>query len=1125
MNNGYRLTPALILGLCCGILLSSLVTAAPAKRQETQPLPLPSVEALEAEKKAAETDNRLDDTLKPKVLEFYDQAISARQATDTLKAQLDQLKTLIQAAPRRIQDIQTALQNPPAPKVVHPDKLSSEQIEQQFKQEELDWQHRKTQLQQKEEELNQLITHNQPLNEKIATNTQLLQQLNQDLTRTEANKTLQKARMSALAMRKALRMAELNLWQLQLSQQDLLTNLTQAERNQLADQVSRSQQQVDIFRNLAQQRREQNAQAARQQAEQLQQASQLQTELLHRFGLDDVTQYRVELEAVIQQEKGVADNLMNTRTHLDTLKANFERIRQRVELLGATAGINRLLQKYQQNLPSLATFRQTAKERRKTIDQVTDRQLELEETQRNLIDSQTLTQQLPPDQPQITQPVIQNLQAKREALNELQKVYGRFVSQLSALDLAERERLEVATAFSRYLDSQLLWMPSTDWHSWFKVDDLLPALQWLLEPTNLQQGLDALQQIGNDHSLSLALGMMAVLLLQFYRSRLTQRLSHIGQMTRKIRTDSFVLTLRALLLTALLAAPWPLLLIYTGWRLHQLNSDQTYINGLTDSFIYMGLMLLLLNLTRQICCAGGLGEYHLRWPHKTRASLGKELTWLLLSLLPLGLIATFSNADAIPAPVQLLGRYAFLVMIGLCILFFFRFLRQPSILITELAEKHPNRWLIRLHFLWFPLLIATGVALMLAEGVGYHYTVWQLQQQLQLTVWFLFGLWIGKDLLLRWLYVTERRLRFEEVLRRREELRAQHKAAESAADSAPSNPFAEEMPEINYSELSEQAKRLLHASFMFGMILGIWLIWRDWLPSLNLFFQTPLPLETTQTIDGISKTVPLTLADAVLALFIILITILAAKDLPGVLEISLLQHLPLEPGVRYAITTLSQYAIVATGLILTFSTIGIEWSSIQWLVAALSVGLGFGLQEIVANFISGIIVLFERPIRVGDIVTIGNTSGVVTRINIRATTILNWDKRELLVPNKELITGQVLNWTLSSGLNRIVIAVGISYDADVDKALQLMNEAACEGSRVLSDPPPLVSFDGFGENALLLQVRCYLQSLEDRQFTMTEVSKLILQKFQQAGIDMAFPQRDIHLTNKEPLTIRVVSAE
>lgn len=414
---------------------------------------------------------------------------------------------------------------------------------------------------------------------------------------------------------------------------------------------------------------------------------------------------------------------------------------------------------------------------------------------------------------------------------------------------------------------------------------------------------------------------------------------------------------------------------------------------------------------------------------------------------------------------------------------------------------------------------------MLAEGVGYHYTVWQLQQQLQLTVWFLFGLWIGKDLLLRWLYVTERRLRFEEVLRRREELRAQHKAAESAADSAPSNPFAEEMPEINYSELSEQAKRLLHASFMFGMILGIWLIWRDWLPSLNLFFQTPLPLETTQTIDGISKTVPLTLADAVLALFIILITILAAKDLPGVLEISLLQHLPLEPGVRYAITTLSQYAIVATGLILTFSTIGIEWSSIQWLVAALSVGLGFGLQEIVANFISGIIVLFERPIRVGDIVTIGNTSGVVTRINIRATTILNWDKRELLVPNKELITGQVLNWTLSSGLNRIVIAVGISYDADVDKALQLMNEAACEGSRVLSDPPPLVSFDGFGENALLLQVRCYLQSLEDRQFTMTEVSKLILQKFQQAGIDMAFPQRDIHLTNKEPLTIRVVSAE
>ena len=159
-------------------------------------------------------------------------------------------------------------------------------------------------------------------------------------------------------------------------------------------------------------------------------------------------------------------------------------------------------------------------------------------------------------------------------------------------------------------------------------------------------------------------------------------------------------------------------------------------------------------------------------------------------------------------------------------------------------------------------------------------------------------------------------------------------------------------------------------------------------------------------------------------------------------------------GCRYTVTTLTSYGIVAVGLLLALSSIGARWSHFQWLVAALGVGIGFGLQEIVANFISGLIILFERPVRVGDYVTIGETDGFVTKIRIRATTIRSRDAHELLVPNKEFITNRLLNWTLSDEVIRVEIAVGVAYGSDVERALALIKEAAEGHEHVLHDPSP-----------------------------------------------------------------------
>jgi potassium efflux system protein len=199
------------------------------------------------------------------------------------------------------------------------------------------------------------------------------------------------------------------------------------------------------------------------------------------------------------------------------------------------------------------------------------------------------------------------------------------------------------------------------------------------------------------------------------------------------------------------------------------------------------------------------------------------------------------------------------------------------------------------------------------------------------------------------------------------------------------------------------------------------------------------------------------------------------------------------------------------GFVVGANAIGLRWQSIQWLAAALTVGLGFGLQEIFANFVSGLILLFERPIRVGDVITLGEITGTVTRIRIRATTITDWDCKELIVPNKELITGHLLNWTLSDQRNRVVIQVGVAYGSDTAKVTRVLLDIARHHPRVLQDPEPTVTFESFGDSTLNFTLRGLLPNLDKRLPTIHELNTAIHQRFAREGIELAFPQLDLHV--------------
>jgi len=294
------------------------------------------------------------------------------------------------------------------------------------------------------------------------------------------------------------------------------------------------------------------------------------------------------------------------------------------------------------------------------------------------------------------------------------------------------------------------------------------------------------------------------------------------------------------------------------------------------------------------------------------------------------------------------------------------------------------------------------------------------------------------------------------------------------------------------------------------LLIGDWLIWKDILPAFS-FVDNIVLWQHIVIVNSQEILQPVTLTNLFVACFYIFVISIAAINFSGVMEVLFFKHLDMEAGSRYAINQLAKYTLITIGFISVASELGGSWERVQWLVAALTVGLGFGLQEIFANMVSGIIILFERPIRVGDTVTVDNITGRVARIQMRATTITDWDHKELIVPNKTFITNQLINWTLTDPVTRVVVPLGISYDSDVELAHRIISETISSVPLVLKEPEPSVYFIGFGDSSLDFSIRVYVSEFSNRFPVTHDIHVRLLQALRKQGIEIPFPQRDLHV--------------
>jgi small-conductance mechanosensitive channel len=244
------------------------------------------------------------------------------------------------------------------------------------------------------------------------------------------------------------------------------------------------------------------------------------------------------------------------------------------------------------------------------------------------------------------------------------------------------------------------------------------------------------------------------------------------------------------------------------------------------------------------------------------------------------------------------------------------------------------------------------------------------------------------------------------------------------------------------------------------------------------------------------------------AFAVLLVGVLATRALQRWLERSVLPRAGLDPGLQHSVSALVGYAGLIAVIALALAELGIDLQKIALIAGALSVGIGFGLQSVVSNFVSGLILLAERPIRVGDMIVVKGEEGYVRKISVRATEIETFERASVIIPNSELITGVVKNWTHLNPTGRITVKVRVTYASDPDQVRDILKEAAAEHPQVLQTPPPRILLIALGDSALEFELRCVVANVDYALLVKSDLHFAILRRFRSARIAIPFPPHE-----------------
>ncbi|MCG8427695.1 MAG: mechanosensitive ion channel [Chromatiales bacterium] len=798
-------------------------------------------------------------------------------------------------------------------------------------------------------------------------------------------------------------------------------------------------------------------------------------------------------------------------SQLKLVQHNLERVQQQLDIVGVDQKLGQVLRKQRQELPDLQRIENQIVSRQQVISEARLAQFQIEEQYLQLLGEESevteLVAILPDMSDQDRQVLADELSAllvdRRTLLDALKAVYSRYESELSEIILDNRQLSDKVGQYGELLDRHLVWTPSTGRMGPSVVKEALQSVVWLLSPENWQHIAEGVMGGTPRYFVGVLLLSLLMVVLLKSRKRMLDSLEQISSNIGNVRRDSFWLTIKATLFTLLLALPWVLLV--SVFLLLLVGSDPgAFVDAVTIGVRRIALLFLLVQLINYLFINHGLAEAHFRWNLQTIDIVRRNLKWLVPLLMPFVFIVGMTELQVSDLYKNSLGRLAFLISVLLLGLFAHRVLNPWSGIV-----RIDHGRAVRLQLLWYPLSMVIYLVLFGLAFEGYYYSALTLERLLFWSLVIGSGVFLLYNLSIRWLWVNNRRLAFSQALARRQAALDARAAKEEMGETPTGEviPDVSELEQMNLAAISEQTWRVLRITALLSAVIGLGLLWSQLLPALTKLDDVVL----WEYLQEGGQAVPVSLWDAVAAILVFALTFVAGRNLPGLLEFTLLQPLSVTAGNRYAISMISSYLIYAAGFVVFFSMIGLSWGDVQWLVAAMGVGLGFGLKEVFSNFFSGLVLLFERPLRVGDTVTVGDISGTVSRIRMRATTITDWDNKELVVPNVKFLTDPLVNWTLTDTVTRLRIKVGIAYGSDTDRAYQIIKETVEAHPDTLHEPPPAVLFLGFGDSALEYTVFAFVNDRAKRLPVLHDLHMSLNKALQAAGIGIPFPQRELHL--------------
>ncbi|UVK78075.1 MAG: miniconductance mechanosensitive channel MscM [Sodalis sp. Fse] len=902
--------------------------------------------------------------------------------------------------------------------------------------------------------------------------------------------------LQAEQMALKLKIDELELAQLSANNRQELSRLRTALLKKRHDRVD---QELKALRNQLNCVRQQEAEQAIEHTEMLAEQggtlpksirSQLQANRELSLALHQQAQ---RMDLIASQQRLAASQTLQVRLALTTL-------REQAQWLDKSPALGETLRAQVSNLPDMPKPQQLDSD----MAQLRVKRLQYED-QMNKLPQISLSKQddwspLTPAQSRI---LGEQLTTQRNLLNSLLTGCDTQILELTKLKVANSQLEEVMNEIQEAAHRYLFW-----------VADVSPIS--LSYPLHVGQDLRRLLTLDTFNQLTCALGLMltsqetllplfgAMLLVGFslssrrhYHAFLERSSSRVG----KVNQDHFSLTLRNVFWSVLVALPLPVLWAALGYGLRHAWPYPIAV-AIGDGVSATVPILWVFMVSAHFAHPKGLFIMHFGWPLQQVKRALRYYTLSIGMIVPLIMaLITFNNYSDRQF-TGTLGRLCFILLCS-CMALVTSSLKRACLPLH--LDKHSSGDNAVNRSLW-NLMICAPIIAASSACLGHLATAQALLARLEtsISIWFL--LLVIYHIIRRWMFIQRRRIAFERTKQRRAEMLAQRARNEEDLSQSQLNEVAAEVDEkvLDLDTISAQSLQLVRSILTLIALLSVILLWSE-LHSAFGFLENITLWDVTSTIQGVDNIQPITLGTILIAVLVLIITTQMVRNLPALLELALLQHLNLTPGTGYAITTMTKYSLMLLGSLIGFSLIGVEWSKLQWLVAALGVGLGFGLQEIFANFISGLMILFEKPIRIGDTVTIRNLTGTITRINTRATTITDWDRKEIIVPNKAFITEQFVNWSLSDTVTRVVLSVPAPAGANIDQVTHILIQAAHNCPLVLETPAPEAYLVDLQQGLPLFELRMHAAEMAHRMPLRHQVHALILDGYREHNLELPFP--------------------